>query len=162
MMRGMKKKQIAELGQEWADLERQRLDKEAAKKLELQPLTAKYDRACAPVNERFKNELSPILTRQNELLDTIRKNLLAGVGPDGSVKIPLVEGDHFKLEVLGTTTRTLDPEKFINATPAAKRDGIFWGCVNVLIGKAEKFMGKNEVDALAEKETTHRVAVTYK
>lgn len=162
MMRGMNKKQIAELGQEWADLETERRAKEAVKSQELKPLTDRYDRACAPVIEKFATELSPITTRQKELLETIQKNLLAGVSPDGSIKIPLVEGDHFTAEVLKSTTRSVSPFRFIEATPKAKRTSAFWECIGVLIGKADKFMGKDEVDAIADKDTKHRVELKFK
>lgn len=162
MMRGMNKKQIAELGQEWADLETKRRAKEAAKSQELKPLTDRYDRACAPVNEKFNTELSPIITRQKELLDTIQKNLLAGVSPDGSIKIPLVEGDHFTAKVLESPTRSVAPFDFIEATPKAKRTSAFWDCLNVLVTKADKFMGKDEVAKIAKTDTSHRVELKFK
>lgn len=156
------KKTIEPLLDEWARKAVKRAKIEKSLDLEIAPLRESYNRKCAAINETAKQKLVPLQQRMAELGAEISKQMLAGVADDGTIALPQVANDDAIAEVnMESGARDINPEKFFDQVPAAKRDTRFWACVKIQVGKAEKLLG-DSINAIASKPTTPKVEIRLK
>ena len=131
----------------WAEGEKA-LDKLRAKReRDLAPLMEAHNEACRPIEERFAKKAEPLMETQAELEGDIIEFLTAKdrdqtLTANGAIAEQKTETK--------TGRRVIEPQKFFDAVKAKGAE--FWSCLKVEIAKAEKFMGKIEVDKIADKE----------
>jgi hypothetical protein len=63
--------------------------------------------------------------------------------------------------VSNQSAREVEARTFYDSTPPAKRQMV-WSCLKVLIGQAEKLVGKEALDKLAKVKTTWSVQIRRK
>lgn len=113
---------------------------------EIDPYLVRYNKETAPIRAKHEKKINSLREQADELEQTVI-GWLNGVG-----KPIALMGEKAVAEVhLKECSRVIDVEKFF-ATVKAKGSE-FWACVSVGIAKAEKFLGKTEVDKIATKET---------
>lgn len=113
---------------------------------ELAPLRAKFEKDAAPITKKFDAKISK-LAESRAAIESEVLGWLNGVG-----KPIVLEGDLAVAAVEMTIgKRTIDPEKFFKTVK--ERTAAFWECLTVGIAKAEKMIGKDRVDQLADKES---------
>lgn len=131
---------------EWADLQAKITKAENAKNAEIDPYLVKFNKETAPILAKHESKINKLREQAGELEQTVI-GWLNGVG-----KPIALEGEKAVAEVhLKESSRTIDSQKFFELVKAKGAE--FWGCVSVGIAKAEKFLGKTEVDRISSKET---------
>lgn len=155
MTRSTKKVVIEAIG-EWAELEGRKREIEAARDEQLAPLKERFVKRCAPIEAAANEELLPIQQRQAEIEKLASEYLLSGLSDDGSVTIRKLSGAQAHAEVLTNAQREIEPSKFFSAI--TDRTDRFFGCIKVLVQKAEKAYG-DKVNEIAKLKLNHRVVV---
>jgi hypothetical protein len=80
---------------------------------------------------------------------------------NGAGKPLVLEGDLAIASVESVVgRRMIDVEKFLKA--AKGKGAAMWDCVSVAVAKAEKLLGKTEVDKISAKETKLVASLTLK
>jgi hypothetical protein len=152
------KKQIAELLDQWAALAREITAQEAAMETELAPHRKRFQNAAAAIEEKFSG-LKPLRQQAAELHSQIARSLQAGVSEaDGSIALAQVTTSEAEAMVSAKAFRQIEPSHFFNLI--AERGERFWQCFDVLIGKAEGWLGRERVAELAV--TTYKPVVTIR
>lgn len=135
-------------------------EKIAAKRArEIAPHQAKFDEATVDIFAKYDDQAAPVNTRIAALEKEVSAQMLAKLDDDGSPKLNKVESENLIAETAFSQTRDINPEVFINA---AKSKAGFWDCISVLVGKAEKLLGKTELDKIAQSKRTWRVGIRAK
>ena len=156
------RKKIEPLLEEWAKLKAAEARIEKAREVELKPIRERFQKQCAEIDSTANAKLAPIREKLAGLEAGISKQLLLGVGDDGAIALPQVATETAIAEVKSKDgSREIDPVKFFEQTPPAKRDSKFWGCVKILVAPAEKFLG-DVINTIARKPRTHTVEVKQK
>lgn len=150
------KKAVIEAIDEWAELQARKREIEATRDEQLAPLQARFEKRCAPIVEAAAEELRPIQVRLSEIEAMASEYLLSELESDGSVKLRKLTGAQAHAEVLTAAQREIEPSKFFAAI--ADRTERFWGCVKVLVQKAEKAYG-DKVNEFAKLKVNHRVVL---
>lgn len=156
------KKTIEPLLDEWARLAAKRAKLEHAHEIEVAPLRERYERQCASIDKAAQEKLRPVQERMAELGAEISKQLLAGVDENGTIALAQVATETAIAEVKTVNgARDIDPERFFDQVPPAKRDKRFWECVKIQVGKAEKLLG-DVINVFSQKPTTAKVEIKLK
>jgi hypothetical protein len=157
------KKTIQPLVDEWGKLNAQAQKIEDLRDAEIKILKDKFDRQCATIRAQANEKLEPIQKKLAALVEQIEKPLLAGVADDGTIDLPQVIGERaFATVNRKDGPREIDPVKFFEHTPPAKRDPVFWGCVKIAVAPAEKLVGKVTLDTMSNRNTKHEVELKMK
>ncbi|HEX8500776.1 MAG TPA: hypothetical protein VF659_09305 [Pyrinomonadaceae bacterium] len=143
----------------WASLRRKRARIEAAQAKELIPLRDAFERQSAPVLAKYAPQLSAADGDIRQLEDAIRAAVLGATDKNGAHRFTRVASDSAVAELSTSSRRELDPRLFYDLFSPAQRDGCFWGCFNVLVGKAEKLLGAARLDEHATTRLTHGVTI---
>jgi len=123
----------------------------------------KYDRAVEPLTAMYNEKTRAWRERMATLEAEITADLKAGISTDGeTVAVQRVETDSAVAEVKDAGTRQISPEEFFKAVPAGDRTPQFWSCVEVLIGKSEKFLPEALMKRLAKINHKHSVSIRLK
>lgn len=154
-------KRIKSLLAKWAPLEQERLAICAKRDTAVKKLREQFDADCAPHNTRANEKLAPVNEKIAPIKSEIEKLLLAAVDEDNIALLKTVESREARAETLTKTERHIEPRDLLEAVPEADRTPSFWGCLNVLIGKTEKFLGE-KIDDLAKPERKHRVTISLR
>lgn len=156
------RKTIEPLLDEWARLKARANKIEKSRDMEIAPLKERFEKQCAHIHSQKNEQLRPLNDKLTTLSTEISKQLLAGVSDDGSIALSQVEVEGAIAEVKTKEgAREIDPEKFFEFTPPAKRDPRFWKCMRVLVAPAEKFLG-DVIDKMAKKPKSHSVDISLK
>lgn len=156
-MAKLSQKAVKELADQWA-----------AKKAEIAKLQAKRNAAIEPIIAQHNEELAPMLRRFDPKIeqleseaDSISGQVLGWLNEQGA---PIrLEGENAVAEYALQTkvgARVIDVKKFLET---AKSTGeAMFDCINILVAKAEKLLGKNELDQISERPESESVSVTLK
>lgn len=148
-MAKLTKPEVIELLDEYAMLEK-RLGKLAQKRDdELAPLIEAHNEATKPIYDEFEHRSAKIRAKRDEIDTQIREHLLA------AKRDQVITGEKATAERRTETkigSRVIDPKKFYDTVQEKAAE--FWGCLSVGIAKAEKFLGKTQVDEIADVKAT--------
>lgn len=150
------KKAVIEAIDEWAELQARRQEIDATREEQLAPLRARFEKRCAPILAADEDELRSIQVRCDEIETMASEYLLSELESDGSVKLRKLSGAQAHAEVLTASQREIEPSKFFAAL--TDRTERFWGCVKVLVQKAEKAYG-DKINEFAKLKVNHRVVI---
>jgi hypothetical protein len=138
-------------------------------KIELQRLSdvfeqqRKFDKACAPINSAALEKLDPLRADMRVLAAQIERELNAGISKDGkTASVLLVETSKAIAELKDNGHRKIEPSAFFEEVPPGRRTLEFWGCVDVRIGKTEKFLSEEAMKRLAEHEPNWKATTRLK
>lgn len=130
---------------------------EAAREAEIEPLTARYEAAVASINEMHDGEIDKLQKKADEhearVVDWLNTKKKTTKLETKSAVAEIVHGTK-------AGPRIIDPQKLIAL--CKKKSVDLWQMVNVLVGAADKLLGKKEVDAISTNETTPTKTVTLK
>jgi hypothetical protein len=143
----------------WASLRRKKGRLEGAQAKELTPLREAYESASAPILAKHAPGLTAVEEEVSQCEAAIRDAVLNAKGKDGSHKFPRLTSGKVVAELHTSSRRELSPQTFFELVPQAERESKFWGCLSVLIGKAEKLLGAARLDEHAKPKVTHSVTV---
>ncbi len=121
-----------------------------------------FNEATKPIDEAADKKLSPIKSDIAELEKSILAQFETTKQADGTYKLAKVESD--KLEIVAESkdsARQVDAKEFYNAVPLEDREKA-WDVFNVLIGNAEKLIGKENLNKIAKVTTTWSVKLRKK
>ncbi len=155
------KPQIASLLADWASLRARQQRIEAAREKQIAEHRTAFEQACAPAHSEANRKLTPIQEQLNEIENQITTAMKASIDAAGKIGIPYVTVDNATAEVVSAAQREIKPEIFFEETPPEKRTAVFWECVKIQIGKAEKFLG-SRIDELAALKRTYNVKISLK
>ena len=158
-----KAKQIEEKLKEWEKLRAKanRINKEADG--QLQDLIVTFETKAEPINAERDRKLGTVLADLQKLEQEISDGMLAEVKRDGTIGIPQIETLRALAQVTLDKKREINAAAFLRAVPPGRRqEPAFFECLNVQIGKAEKFLDKPTMDRLTKLKLTPAVAVTLK
>lgn len=136
---------VKELADEWADVGEQIAKLDQKRNAELDPLIERHNLEMKPILDKYDPKIAKLQERRSEIWDEVTGWLTAhgkAISLEGERAVAAVE--------VKVGARTIDPEKFFKLVKAKGSE--FWGCLTVQIAKAEKFLGKTEVDKIAEKK----------
>ena len=162
MAEKISKKRAQELIDELHELKKKNAQLIAVRDTELAFPKAEHEKACAPINEKYNARLSKFAGDIASKEKDLKEFLLAGFDEQtGAVALGLLEsavvkGKQLVAVVKVASSRVVEPEGFFKAV--SERTAEFWGCLTVGLQKAEKFIGKNRVEELADKKYTASVS----
>lgn len=157
----LNQKLVKEKLDEWAKL-RTKLDKAAAQKnKELEPFIREHNERVAPIIEKYDAKFNPLVDKTNALAKEIEAILLGNTDKEGNPK-PLSLNSVLATASVSKTegARTIAVQKFFAFVK--NKTGAFWDCITVQIGKADKLIGKSEVDKISDKKKTYSVHISLK
>jgi len=138
--------EVKGLADEWAGFQAKIARAEAKRNEELDPFIVEYNEKTKPITakhdakiQKLKDEQAAIGKRVTEWLASHGKAIVL----EGEAAVAANE--------VKVGSRVIDAEKFFSLVKAKGSE--FWGCVTVQIAKAEKFLGKTEVDKISSKES---------
>lgn len=149
--------------EEWQKLKTKvnRINAEADGQLE--DLIVTFETKAEPINAERDRKLGPVLADLHKLETEIGDGMLAEVKRDGTIGIPQIETARALAQVTLDKKREINTAAFLRAVPPSRRqENAFFECLNVQIGKAEKFLDKPTMDRLTKLKLTPAVAVTLK
>lgn len=139
---------------------REKLENQKAR--QLHPHQVAFNEATKPITDKFDEKVAPIDKKIAELMDEISAEYNKTKQADGSYKLGKVEFGGLVAEPYSIqSAREVDAKSFFDSVPALKRESV-WGAFKVLIGKAEKIVGKEALDKIAKVTTTWSVQVRRK
>ena len=123
----------------------------------------KFDKATEPLVAKRNEKAAPLEQRMATLEAEIADSLKQGISTDGeTVAVQRVEVDGAVAEVKDAGKRRIDPEEFFEAVPAGERTAAFWACVEILIGKSDKFLSEAVMKRLAQIAHKYSVSIRLK
>lgn len=138
--------EIKMLADEWAACERKLVRAAAAQERDLAPHNAAYAEAITPILEKYDPKRAKLEARRDEIVETVTEWLL-----DHGRSVELKGVEATAANVQQVAGRKIDAETFFDRIK--DRSSAFWGCVTIAIQKADKYLGKDNVDELATRET---------
>lgn len=164
MLTATKLKTTAEAALQKWERNFQKILKIAAERDEqLQKERDKYDRACAPVVDKANAQIGALIAESQRLEAEIDQSMMQGISADRqTVVIPRIETKFAIAEIKDNGRREIDPQLFFREVPVADRTSIFWSCLQVLVGPAEKFLPEEAMKRLARHQPKHSVVVRAK
>lgn len=142
--------QVLELMDEFGEIEAKIAKADRAKNRAMDPLIEAHNEACKPILEKFDKAVNPLNARKAE----IEKTVFGYLEQQGKDQVIITQDGVVALQNTETKIgqRVIDPEKFFKTVKSKGAE--FWNCLKVGIKEAEKFLGKNEVDKIADKKET--------
>lgn len=150
------KKQIQEWLDELSGLEAKIEKHEAKYRKETLAAQLAFDEATAPAARRFAEVSQPLFDGRNALKKRIEEAILANRDNFDDPKLRAVVSSGYLAEATVTEKREVPAEAFFKTYQ--KRPG-FWDAVTVAIGRAEKLIGKADLDAIATKVRSWKVDI---
>ncbi|MEQ1643752.1 MAG: hypothetical protein ABL959_09940 [Pyrinomonadaceae bacterium] len=146
-MATLKVYEARELTDQWGELEQkiEKINKRAKAKLE--PILARHEEELAAATKREDREIKKLRDAQGDIEAQVLP-WLTGRKRDTVVEGEIAEAVHEIRKSLGA--RVLPFNKFWTATRGLAKEDIS-RCINVMIGEAEKLLGKAKVDKLADR-----------
>lgn len=138
--------QIKELTDEWADLQTQIAKLNRKRSEAIEPLIEKHNEELKAILAKHDPKIDKLNVRQLEIYSQVTEWLSAQGKPivlAGEKAVAAVE--------VKVGARVVDPKVFFDLVKAKGSE--FWACLKVEIAKAEKFLGKTEVDRISEKKS---------
>lgn len=161
-MRRATEREIARLLKQWSGLRAKQVRIEAERDQSIEPIKRRFEQRCVPIHAKANAKLEPILQQVQVLESQITEAMKAGISEEGQIAFTRIDTATAVAEVVPRTERELDAKTFFDAVPAAQRTGPFYSCLKTLIGKAEKFLGADRVNALAHAKRTYQVSIKAK
>ena len=156
-MAKLTKSEVIELLDDYAKLQT-RLQKLAQKRDdELSPLIELHNETIKPILDEFEAKSAKIRATRDDIESQIEGYL------DAAGRDQVIAGEKAVATRKTETTvgpRVIDPKKFYDTVK--QKGSEFWGCLTVGIAAAEKFLGKTEVDRIADKESKNVTTTTIK
>jgi|GEM_PF-6548486 len=146
---------------EWATLQERKTSLELERDKKLNKHIEAFESVCAPIKDKYEPQITELTNQSIELEKKIATELKKGIGDDGTASLPLVVSDKAKAEVNSRQVRQINVEDWLNAVPKSEWGVGFFGTLDVLIQKADKFRS-DLVAKLAKSKRTHSVSVTLK
>jgi CHAT domain-containing protein len=115
-----------------------------------------YLKEIKPFQEKFEPKLSKVRDRIAALEKEISAQVLEIA--EGEVIVPRVEANGIIAEANAVTRRTVKAYDFFQLVPSNQRDVKFYGCLNVLIGKASKLVG-DKLNEIASSKKSWKVKI---
>ncbi len=148
---------------EWERLKLRARKYELQRDNDLAVQRTKFDKACEPINLEAKHNLDPLYTKMRTLETSIVNELKAGISPDGrTVAVAQVDVGQAVARMKDNGRREIDPAEFFKQVRQADRDQSFWACMQILIGKAEKFLPEAVMERVARHEPKYSVVIELK
>jgi len=148
--------------EQWAKAKAKAVRIEGKRDSDLASIKQRYEKQCAPIESAAKESLAPLEKSMREAAAVIEKELRIGINDDGTIALPQVTSEKALAKITAKDgDRVIDPEKFFAEVPPAKRDSMFYGCVKILVGKAEKAYG-DIVNRISKPKTVHAVEIKLK
>lgn len=144
----------------WASHMKKIDDLNAQREREIEPLRRAFDRKADPINERYAADIAKAEAAAEKIYDEVIEWL------NKQSKSVMVESKHAEAEMfigeVESRTRSVGVKKFLKYAKT-KGDAVY-DCVNVVIAKAEKLLGKTELDKISEKpkENVRRATLKLK
>jgi hypothetical protein len=135
------KKKIQAALEEYRELTDERARVQTQFTADCKPAQTRFDNAVAELKATYETEIASLNPRVTKLESEIKAELMLGINEDGTITLPQVAVDGVIAEISQQTTRTIEPQKFIEATAPKARDAKWYECVNVLITKVDKHFG---------------------
>lgn len=143
----LSQKAVKELADEWADLGDKIAKLDSKRNAELDPYLILHNETIKPVLDKYDPKIEKLQERQSEIYDEVTEWLSIQGRPI------VLEGENAVAAVeVKVGSRTIDPKAFFDLVKTKGSE--FWGCLTVQIAKAERFLGKTEVDRISEKKTS--------
>lgn len=121
-----------------------------------------FNELTKPINEKFDAKLLPLKTQIADIEKAVQSAFDSTKQADGSFKLGKIETDSLIAEpVSNQSAREIDAKTFFDSVPALKRASV-WDALKVLIGKAEKIVGKEALDKIAKVTTSWSVTIRKK
>lgn len=157
MPKQLTQKGVRELCDEWAGLQSQISKAEQAKQRALDPVIERHNEELKPVLAKHEPKIAKLRERADEIEARV-KGWLDSQSEDMTVTADMAVAARTTETKIGQ--RIVDVKKFLEA---AKRHGeAMWECVSVAVAKAEKLLGKTELDAISTKNETVNVSTTLR
>lgn len=148
---------------EWERLKVRSQRIEADRQAELLAEQKKLQKACEPINEAAQEKLAPLQKKMKALEATIEAELKAGISPDGNtVAVAQVDVGGAVAEVKDSGKRYIEPQEFLKAVAPADRTSEFYGCLEVYVTKAAKFLPELVMNKLTKLNHKHAVVIRLK
>lgn len=145
-MKKLTQAEVKAKADEWAAVEEKIARAERARNDELDPYLVEYNEKTEPIRQKHEKKINSLRTQADELKDQVL-GWLNGVGKPVSL-----EGEKAVAEAyMKEGSRSIDARAFFDLVKAKGAE--FWSCLRVEIGRAERFLGKTEVDRISTKET---------
>jgi hypothetical protein len=145
----LSKSAIKQKADEWAD-KKAAIDKaESARAAAIDPIITRHDEELKPVLTKHDKKIEQLQAQADEIENEIFAWLeLQEVDTT-------ISGEKAVASSITETTigqRIIDVQKFIKA--AKSKGEAMWDCISVAVAKAEKLIGKKEIDAISTKKET--------
>lgn len=119
---------------------------ETKRGMELDPYLIEFNEKTKEIVARYDGKVAQLASKRQDLVDQVIGWL------ESQKKSIVLEGEvAIAANELVVGKRTIGAKKFFDQVK--DRSAGFWDCLTVAIQKADKFLGKDKVDAMAEKET---------
>lgn len=149
---------------------KQKIDEWGLLTAEIAKAETARERAIEPIIAQHNEELAPILKRHDTKIDKLRsaKDSLSGeiLGwLDANGKPLRLEGATAVAEYSTGTKlgdRVIDVKKFLEVAKAKAKGEAMYDCIQIGIAKAEKLLGKTELDQISERPSKDTKSVTLK
>jgi hypothetical protein len=138
--------EIKERADEWAKLDGKIKKAESDKGAELDPFVVEFNEKTKAIVERHDRKIAQLVSKKADIEDQV----IAWLGAQGK-PIALAGDLAVAANEMAIGSRKLDPKTFFEKVKERTPD--FWNCVTIAIQRADKFLGKDKVDALASKES---------
>lgn len=137
---------VKEAADEWARVQSKIAKAERAKNDEIDPYLARFNEETEPIRSKHEKKINSLREQADELEQKVI-GWLNRVGKPIALEGELaVAENHIK-----EGPRQIDPKAFFDLVKAKGAE--FWNCLKVEIGKADRFLGKTEVDRIATQES---------
>lgn len=138
--------EVKERADEWAGLEAKIFNAEAAKNAELDPFIVAHNEAVKPILDRHDAKIEKLREKRDE----IEREVLGWL--NGAGKALVVEGEKaIAANEVKQGNRVIDLKKFLDYRQS--KGNAVYECLSVAVAKAEKLVGKTEIDRISTKET---------
>lgn len=145
----LSQKAVKELCEEWSELQVSITKAEEAKHRALEPIIRRHNEELKPVLEKHDPKIEGLITRSDEVRTQIRDWMLA------QKKDLNFSGEDWTAGVLSGESlgnRVVDVKKFLAL--AKKHGDAIYGCVTVILKKAEPLVGKKKIDEISTQDRT--------
>lgn len=131
---------------EWAKLDGKIKKAESDKGVELDPFIVEFNEKTKLIVEKHDNKIAGIASKKA----AVEGEILGWL--EGQGKPIALAGDlAIAANEMQVSSRKIDARKFFDKVK--DRGAAFWQCVTIGIQKADKYLGKTQVDAMATKES---------
>lgn len=148
---------VRQLADEWAEKKAAIAKAEAARNAAIEPIIARHNEELAPVLKRHDAKIEKLQAEA----DSISGEVLGWLNSHGS---PIrLEGELAVAEFKTGTKqgpRVIDVKQFLET--ARSKGEAMYDCINVLVSKAEKLLGKVELDQISTRPESTTTDVTLK